>query len=253
MGSESPLRIDLFDDVIDSIRSFDAESQRSLEKFPRLDLLPAREFSLAPEAIKDFRRRFRTRFQGDLTRMPLYRDVGEGLAPAGIEYYLPLFSSIPRRCSITCRPARRCSCREAHDARAAATRGVRWSNDMRSGASTSSTRYSIPRKSAYPPTNGWQRSPRAAARAAWFAAGTGVANAAPDTAPAVALATCPGGGSDVLDFGTGRPAPSTRIDQRREETLQAFAERLRVHARTRTAGGGVGRPTRVVARTAATV
>ena len=81
MGSESPLRIDLFDDVIDSIRSFDAESQRSLEKLPRLDLLPAREFSLSPESIKDFRRRFRTRFQGDLTRMPLYRDVGEGLAP----------------------------------------------------------------------------------------------------------------------------------------------------------------------------
>ncbi|MDH5177511.1 MAG: transcription-repair coupling factor, partial [Gammaproteobacteria bacterium] len=91
MGSESPLRIDLFDDVIDSIRSFDAESQRSLEKLARLDLLPAREFSLSPESIKDFRRRFRTRFQGDLTRMPLYRDVGEGLAPAGIEYYLPLF------------------------------------------------------------------------------------------------------------------------------------------------------------------
>jgi transcription-repair coupling factor (superfamily II helicase) len=91
MGVEAPLRIDLFDDVIDSIRSFDAETQRSLDKLERLDLLPAREFSLSPDAIKDFRRRFRTRFQGDLTRMPLYRDVGEGLAPAGIEYYLPLF------------------------------------------------------------------------------------------------------------------------------------------------------------------
>ncbi|MGI9246159.1 MAG: DEAD/DEAH box helicase, partial [Steroidobacteraceae bacterium] len=91
MGVEAPLRIDLFDDVVDSIRSFDTETQRSLEKLARLDLLPAREFSLSPEAIKDFRRRFRTRFQGDLTRMPLYRDVGEGLAPAGIEYYLPLF------------------------------------------------------------------------------------------------------------------------------------------------------------------
>jgi len=91
MGSAAPLRIDLFDEQIDSIRSFDPETQRSSERLGRLDLLPAREFGLSPESIRDFRRRFRTRFEGDLTRMPLYRDVGEGLAPAGIEYYLPLF------------------------------------------------------------------------------------------------------------------------------------------------------------------
>jgi len=91
MGSDAPLRIDLFDRQIDSIRSFDPDTQRSSDRVERLDLLPAREFSLAPEAIRDFRRRFRTRFEGDLTRMPLYRDVSEGLAPAGIEYYLPLF------------------------------------------------------------------------------------------------------------------------------------------------------------------
>jgi len=91
MGSEAPLRIDLFDRQIDSIRSFDAETQRSSEKLARLDLLPAREFSLAPDTSREFRRRFRTRFEGDLTRMPLYRDAGEGLASAGIEYYLPLF------------------------------------------------------------------------------------------------------------------------------------------------------------------
>src|SRR5512141_1386273 len=91
MGSEAPLRIDLFDRLIESIRSFDPDTLRSSEKLRRLDLLPAREFSLAPESILDFRRRFRTRFEGDLTRMPLYRDVGDGLAPSGIEYYLPLF------------------------------------------------------------------------------------------------------------------------------------------------------------------
>ena len=91
MGGEAPLRVDLFDRQIDSIRSFDADTQRSSERLERVDLLPGREFSLAPESTRDFRRRFRTRFEGDLTRMPLYRDLGEGLAPAGIEYHLPLF------------------------------------------------------------------------------------------------------------------------------------------------------------------
>ena len=91
MGRDAPLRIDLDDRVIDSIRSFDSETQRTTGRLERIDLLPAREFSLAPDSIRDFRRRFRNRFEGDLTRMPLYRDVGEGLAPAGIEYYLPLF------------------------------------------------------------------------------------------------------------------------------------------------------------------
>jgi len=91
MGSEAPLRIDLDDRRIDTIRSFDSETQRTTGRLERIELLPAREFSLAPDSIRDFRRRFRTRFEGDLTRMPVYRDVGDGLAPAGIEYYLPLF------------------------------------------------------------------------------------------------------------------------------------------------------------------
>ncbi len=91
MGSDAPLRIDLFDQEIDTIRSFDPDTQRSSEVLAELELLPAREFSLASDSRRDFRRRFRTRFPGDLTRMPLYRDIGEGLAPAGIEYYLPLF------------------------------------------------------------------------------------------------------------------------------------------------------------------
>jgi transcription-repair coupling factor (superfamily II helicase) len=91
MGSDAPLRIDLDDRRIDSIRSFDSETQRTTGRLDRIELLPAREFSLAPDSIRDFRRRFRTRFEGDLTRMSVYRDVGDGLAPAGIEYYLPLF------------------------------------------------------------------------------------------------------------------------------------------------------------------
>ncbi len=91
MGSESPLRIDLFDREIDTIRSFDPESQRSADRLERIELLPAREFSLSPANIREFRRRYRTRFEGDLTRMQLYRDISEGLAPAGVEYFLPLF------------------------------------------------------------------------------------------------------------------------------------------------------------------
>src|SRR5262245_23432810 len=91
MGSDAPLRIDLDDRLIDSIRSFDSDTQRTTGRLERIELLPAREFSLSAESIRDFRRRFRTRFEGDLTRMPVYRDVGDGLAPAGIEYFLPLF------------------------------------------------------------------------------------------------------------------------------------------------------------------
>ena len=91
MGSEEPLRIDLLDRQVDSIRGFDAETQRSGERRERLDLLPAREFPLDADSRRDFRRRFRTRFEGDLTRMHVYRDVGDGLAPAGVEYLLPLF------------------------------------------------------------------------------------------------------------------------------------------------------------------
>jgi transcription-repair coupling factor (superfamily II helicase) len=91
MGREAPLRIDLLDRQVDSIRGFDPDTQRSTERLERVELLPAREFSLDADSIRDFRRRFRTRFEGDLTRMTVYRDVGEGLAPAGVEYYLPLF------------------------------------------------------------------------------------------------------------------------------------------------------------------
>jgi len=91
MGSTSPFRIDLLDDDVESIRTFDPETQRSGEKVGAVRLLPAREFPLTPDGIKGFRRRYRTRFEGDLTQMHVYRDVSEGIASAGIEYYLPLF------------------------------------------------------------------------------------------------------------------------------------------------------------------
>ncbi len=91
MGSPLPYRIELFDDEIESIRTFDPETQRSLDKVDSVRLLPAREFPLHDEAIKLFRQSFRLAFEGDPQRSPVYRNVSNGLAPPGIEYYLPLF------------------------------------------------------------------------------------------------------------------------------------------------------------------
>jgi transcription-repair coupling factor (superfamily II helicase) len=91
MGSETPLRIDLFDDEIESIRVFDPETQRSGARSDRVRLLPAREYPLTEAGSARFRQAWRVRFEGDPGRCPVYRDVGQGLAPGGLEYYLPLF------------------------------------------------------------------------------------------------------------------------------------------------------------------
>ena len=91
MGSPLPYRIDLFDDVIDSIRSFDVDSQRSIMKVPEVRLLPAREFPMDEVARTAFRQRFRERFEGDPSRSQVYKDVSKGIPTAGIEYFLPLF------------------------------------------------------------------------------------------------------------------------------------------------------------------
>ncbi len=91
MGADQPLRIDLFDDEIDSIRTFDPESQRSIDKVERVRLLPAREFPFDQNAITRFKQRWRERFDVDHTRCPIYQDVSSALTPPGIEYYAPLF------------------------------------------------------------------------------------------------------------------------------------------------------------------
>ncbi|CAK0738843.1 transcription-repair coupling factor [Gammaproteobacteria bacterium] len=90
MGAELPYRIDLCDDEVDSIRTFDPENQRSRESIKSIRLLPAREFPFDEAAISRFREAWRRAFDGD-TGSPVYRDVTRGLASAGIEYYLPLF------------------------------------------------------------------------------------------------------------------------------------------------------------------
>src|SRR5271163_3649464 len=91
MGSDTPYRIDMLDRDVESIRRFDPDSQRSLDKLDRIELLPARETPLDPQAVREFRRRYRLRFAGDLSEQTIYRDVSLGVAPGGIEYFLPLF------------------------------------------------------------------------------------------------------------------------------------------------------------------
>ncbi len=91
MGAKHPYRIDLFDDEIDSLRTFDPETQRSLDKVDAVSMLPAREFPLTGEAINLFKDQWFQTFGGDTRDCPVYRDIAKGLSPAGIEYYLPLF------------------------------------------------------------------------------------------------------------------------------------------------------------------
>lgn len=91
MGADTPMRVDLFDDEVESIRMFDPESQRSSEKVDGVDLLPAREVPIDAEGIAKFRGAWRSRFEGDPTNSLVYTGVSDGNAPPGIEYYLPLF------------------------------------------------------------------------------------------------------------------------------------------------------------------
>ncbi len=91
MGSDDPLRIDLFDNEVESIRLFDPDTQRSTEKIQQIHLLPAKEFPLTEQAITLFRQQWRANFQGNPMNCPIYQDVSEGICSAGIEYYLPLF------------------------------------------------------------------------------------------------------------------------------------------------------------------
>lgn len=91
MGSELPYRIDLFDNEIDSIRTFEPESQRSLEQVEKIELLPAHEFPFDEAAINSFRQNWRKQFEGNPLNAVVYQDVSQSLTPAGIEYYFPLF------------------------------------------------------------------------------------------------------------------------------------------------------------------
>jgi transcription-repair coupling factor (superfamily II helicase) len=91
MGSALPYRLDLFGDEIETIRTFDADTQRSLYPVREVRLLPGREFPMDEAARTSFRSRWRERFEGDPSRSVVYKDISSGIASAGIEYYLPLF------------------------------------------------------------------------------------------------------------------------------------------------------------------
>ena len=90
-GSPTPYRLDLFDEVIESIREYDPESQRSTGKVERIELLPAREYPCDETALEEFRRAFRMRFDVDTRNVTLYQDLRAGVHPQGLEQYLPLF------------------------------------------------------------------------------------------------------------------------------------------------------------------
>ncbi len=91
MGSDLPYRIDLFDDEIETLRTFDPETQRSIAQVKEIYLLPAKEFPLDEDGIRAFRTQWHERFDVDHRECPIYQDISDGIAPAGIEYYLPLF------------------------------------------------------------------------------------------------------------------------------------------------------------------
>ncbi|MEM9622886.1 MAG: DEAD/DEAH box helicase, partial [Pseudomonadota bacterium] len=91
MGAELPVRLDLFDDEIDTLRTFDPETQRTIAQIDELNLLPAKEFPFDAPAIARFRDRWHHTFNVDVRRCSVYQDVSSSIAPNGIEYYLPFF------------------------------------------------------------------------------------------------------------------------------------------------------------------
>ena len=91
MGAGAPLRIELLDEDIDSIREFDPESQRSLDKVGAVKMLPGREVPMDEASLAKVLATLRERFDVDTRRSPLYQDLKAGVPPSGIEYFLPLF------------------------------------------------------------------------------------------------------------------------------------------------------------------
>ena len=93
MGADDPVRVDLLDDEIDSLRTFDPETQRTIERIDAIDMLPAKEYPFDADAVARFRSRWHETFNVDVRRCGVYQDVSTGIQPSGVEYYLPFFFS----------------------------------------------------------------------------------------------------------------------------------------------------------------
>ena len=91
MGSTEPFRLDLFDDELETIRTFDPDTQRSRDSVNHLEILPAREFPMTEEGIRQFRSSFRKIFECDPRSQLIYREVSQSNTPAGTEFFFPLF------------------------------------------------------------------------------------------------------------------------------------------------------------------
>ena len=108
MGSKTPFRLDLFDDEVETIRSFDPETQRTIDTIERIELLPAKEYDLTDEGIQRFRQSFRTEFGDDSRNSQLYKAVTQQHTVDGLEYYLSLFHEDTATC-LTISQATACS------------------------------------------------------------------------------------------------------------------------------------------------
>ena len=93
MASDTPYRIDFFDDEVDSIRPFDTETQRSEPTIKQIKMLPAHEFATDKQAISHFKSAYSEKFKAKVSTGSdsIYQQISQTNLPAGIEYYLPLF------------------------------------------------------------------------------------------------------------------------------------------------------------------
>ena len=91
MGTNKPLRIEIYDDSIESLRYFNTDTQLTEKKIVAIDILPAKEIPLDEKSIRYFRSCYREKFEGNPTDSQLYLDISNGISHGGIEYYLPLF------------------------------------------------------------------------------------------------------------------------------------------------------------------
>ena len=90
-NSTLPYRIDLFDNEVDSIRTFSIEDQKSIEKISQIELLPSKEFVFNQNSIQLFKQQWQEQFSSNPLNCPFFKIISNGHTFGGIEYYIPLF------------------------------------------------------------------------------------------------------------------------------------------------------------------